>query len=141
MIKMTALRQFLAACSTRNFTTAAEMLGVSQPALTQAIGKLERQLDVDLFDRTSRPLGLTPYGEVLLNYAHRMEQDAEDLADKLAEISGDGRSDPDRLRAGLDPRARAGRYRLASIRADGPAHQPYRGLERRTDAAAGRGRG
>lgn len=86
MLKLTGLRHFVAACGTRNFTTAAEMLGVSQPALTQAIAKLERQLDVELFDRTSRPLGLTPYGEVLLDHANRLEQGAEDLASKLAEI-------------------------------------------------------
>lgn len=86
MLKLTGMGHFLAACSTRNFTTAAEMLGVSQPALTQAISKLERQLDVELFDRSSRPLGLTPYGEVLLEYARRMEKGGEDLAAKLGEI-------------------------------------------------------
>ena len=83
MLKLTGLPQFLAVCSTRNFTAAAEMMGVSQPALTQAIAKLERQLDVTLFDRSTRPLTITPYGKALLDYARAMERSTEDLTAKL----------------------------------------------------------
>lgn len=81
--KLTGLPQFLAVCSTRNLTAAARMLGVSQPALTQAIGKLERQLDVTLFDRSTRPLNLTAYGELLLAYAQRLEQSTDELVEKF----------------------------------------------------------
>ncbi|WP_226779974.1 LysR family transcriptional regulator [Oceaniglobus trochenteri] len=91
MKKLTGLPQFVAVCATRNLTVAAQGLGVSQPALTQAIAKLERQLDVTLFDRSTRPMSLTPYGETLLDYAQKLEESTEALTDKLAEMkSGSG---------------------------------------------------
>ena len=83
MLKLTGLPQFLAVCSTRSLTAAAEMMGVSQPALTQAIAKLERQLGVKFFDRTSRPLNITAYGQVLLDYARTLEGNTEALTAKL----------------------------------------------------------
>lgn len=79
MVKLTGLPQFLAVCSTRSLTAAAEVMGVSQPALTQAIAKLERQLDVTLFDRSTRPLNITPYGQELLEYARNLERNADEL--------------------------------------------------------------
>ena len=83
MLKLTGLPQFLAVCSTRSLTMAAEQMGVTQPALTQAIAKLERQLGVTLFDRSSRPLTITPYGHVLLDYAQVLEESTETLTAKL----------------------------------------------------------
>src|SRR6056297_3103365 len=86
MIRLTGLPQFLAVCSTRNLTVAAQSLGVSQPALTQAIGKLAKQLGVPLFDRSTRPLSLTAYGEVLFDYARNLERSTDGLVDKLEEM-------------------------------------------------------
>ncbi|MSU88708.1 LysR family transcriptional regulator [Rhodobacteraceae bacterium 2CG4] len=83
MMKLTGLPQFQAVCSTRNLTVAAQLLGVSQPALTQAIGKLERQLGVPLLDRSTRPLRITPYGEALLSYARTLERNTEELAARI----------------------------------------------------------
>ncbi|MCB1491065.1 MAG: LysR family transcriptional regulator [Rhodobiaceae bacterium] len=91
MLKLSGLQHFVAVCSTRNLTTAAQMLGVSQPALTQAIGKLERQLGVALFDRSTRPLSITACGETLLDYARTMERNSDDLVARLEAIkSGSG---------------------------------------------------
>lgn len=50
-----------------SFTKAAEKLGISQPALSQQISKLEKELNFKLVDRLSQPLRLTPEGEVMLN--------------------------------------------------------------------------
>jgi DNA-binding transcriptional LysR family regulator len=50
-----------------NFTRAAERLGIAQPPLSTAIGKLERKLGVTLLDRTSRRVTLTPAGATLLD--------------------------------------------------------------------------
>lgn len=83
MKTLTGLRQFLAVCSTRNLTAAASLLGISQPALTQAIGKLERQLGVELFDRSTRPLGITSYGEALMEYAQSVERSTGELTAKI----------------------------------------------------------
>ncbi len=100
MKKLTGLPQFVAVCATRNLTVTAADLGVSQPALTQAIAKLERQLDVTLFDRSTRPLTLTPYGAVLLDYARALERDGDALDQKLTAMkTGSGGT----LRIGCGP--------------------------------------
>lgn len=48
-----------------NFTKAAMNLYIAQPALSQQIADLEKQLGVTLFERNSRSVGLTPAGKVL----------------------------------------------------------------------------
>lgn len=73
------IRYFLAACETLNFTRAAEMRNVSQPALTKAIHMLEYELGGALFDTQSRPIQLTTFGELLLDRFAKVE-------DMLAEI-------------------------------------------------------
>jgi DNA-binding transcriptional LysR family regulator len=84
MKKLTGLSQFVAICANRNLTVTARKLGVSQPALTQAIAKLEKQLDFALFDRTMRPMELTPYGQLVLDYAQSLEQMTNALTENLA---------------------------------------------------------
>ena len=53
----------LTVAKTRNITRAAEMLHISQPALTKAIRRQEKELGVTLFARTTSPLTLTYAGE------------------------------------------------------------------------------
>lgn len=64
-MEMHQIRYFLAACETLNFTKAAEISFVSQPALTKAIRMLEEELGGPLFDRQARPLKLTDFGRSL----------------------------------------------------------------------------
>src|SRR5205085_11164545 len=52
-----------------SFSRAAAELGLSQPALSQAIARLERAVGVRLFDRTSREVQLSTAGKALLPYA------------------------------------------------------------------------
>ncbi|MDJ0801133.1 MAG: LysR family transcriptional regulator [Calothrix sp. MO_167.B12] len=49
-----------------NFSKAAEYLGIEQPPVSQRIRALEKALKVELFNRKTRPLTLTPAGEVFL---------------------------------------------------------------------------
>ena len=60
-----ALEQFLAVTETGSFVAAAEQLLLSQPALTYSMKKLEKRLGVRLFERSSRGVRLTAYGETL----------------------------------------------------------------------------
>ncbi len=57
---------------TKNFSTAAEKLNISQPALSKQIIALENELDVRLFDRSTNPLTLTPAGEFFMQRAQKL---------------------------------------------------------------------
>ncbi len=62
MFELYQLRYFLAVVETGSFTKAAERVNVTQPTLSAGIKKLEQQLDVDLFQRSSRRVFLTEAG-------------------------------------------------------------------------------
>lgn len=72
------LEYFVAVAQERHFARAADKCFVSQPALSAAIAKLERELNVTLINRGHSFEGLTPEGERLVLWAKRIlaEQDA-----------------------------------------------------------------
>ena len=72
------LEYFVAVAQERHFARAAEKCYVSQPALSAAIAKLERELNVTLINRGHSFEGLTPEGERLVVWARRIlaEHDA-----------------------------------------------------------------
>ena len=71
-----------------NFTRAAAELHVAQPALSVAIRRLEAELGVRLFERTSRRVSLTPAGAAFLDRAARVSREVDALADEMREYAG-----------------------------------------------------
>ncbi len=65
---------FLEVAKTLNLSRAAERLGVSQPALTISLKKLEANLGVELFHRSKTGMQLTKHGESFLEKAHAMHE-------------------------------------------------------------------
>lgn len=66
------LRYFIVLAEELNFSRAAQRLHIAQPPLSQQIRSLENELGLQLFDRTTRPLQLTPAGQVFLEKARQV---------------------------------------------------------------------
>ncbi|MBC2659205.1 LysR family transcriptional regulator [Pseudomonas sp. MSSRFD41] len=66
------LLAFVQAATQGSFSAAARKLGKSQSTISAAVASLEIDLDVQLFDRSSRKPGLTPAGQVLLRRAEEI---------------------------------------------------------------------
>jgi DNA-binding transcriptional LysR family regulator len=85
------LRYFAAVAETRHFGRAAERLHMAQPALSQAVRQLEKELGTALFTRTTRHVSLTPAGEFLHQEATRVLDAVEESVRGVRRIA-DGRS-------------------------------------------------
>jgi len=68
MLEIRELRYFIAVAEELHFGRAAGELGIAQPALTKTVQRIESRLHVQLFDRTSRSVTLTPAGAALLEH-------------------------------------------------------------------------
>jgi DNA-binding transcriptional LysR family regulator len=66
------LRTFIALADLRSFTRAAENLGLTQPAVSAQIKRLQMLLGGELLDKSAPGVTLTPKGEVVVSYARRL---------------------------------------------------------------------
>jgi DNA-binding transcriptional LysR family regulator len=76
-MEMHQVRYFLALCETLNFTRAAEICNVSQPALTRAVRKLEEELGGLLLRREHLLTHLTDFGRLVRPHLEQMMAEAE----------------------------------------------------------------
>ncbi len=84
------LRYFAKVAELANFTRAAEACAVSQPALSQQIAKLEKELGQPLFDRGARTVRLTPAGLELRQRAEDILRRIDDAARAIADAPDAG---------------------------------------------------
>lgn len=80
------LEYFKVIAETKNFTTASNMLSVTQPALSKAISNLEQELEVSLFEREGRSIKITSFGNVFLEYASKALDEIERGKDALQDM-------------------------------------------------------
>ena len=81
------LKYFVAVAESRSFTKAAEQYFLAQTAITQQIQKLETSLGVQLIDRKTRPISLTPMGQVFLREARSILRRMDGAIQRTREAS------------------------------------------------------
>ncbi|WP_433190794.1 LysR family transcriptional regulator [Actinoallomurus sp. CA-150999] len=109
MISSRQLEYFQAVARELHFTRAARELRIAQPALSQQIRKLERQLGVVLFERDNHRVALTEAGSALLERADRILADIGAVEDEMRGWGGGTRG---RIRLGVARGLIAGMSRL-----------------------------
>jgi DNA-binding transcriptional LysR family regulator len=113
------LRTIAAVARHGSFSKAAEELHLAQSAVSQQIRRLELELGLEVFRRTSRSVELTAEGDVILGYAHRVLREVDGLHSELGELTGLVRGEV-RI-GGMYP---TGPYDLAAILAEFRARHP-----------------
>ena len=89
-VELRQLRYFLTVAEELHFGRAAEREHIAQPALSQQIRRLEQELGVQVFDRTSRRVQLTEPGRLLVDLARGLLEQADD-AIALVRQAGHGK--------------------------------------------------
>lgn len=87
-MELRQLELFVATCEERSFTAAARRYRIAQSALSARIADLERELDAQLIDRTTRPITLTKSGEIILDHARRIIGQCQAAAAEVAGLRG-----------------------------------------------------
>src|SRR5512143_3189550 len=85
-VDLQALRVFLTVAAERSFSRAAGKLYRTQPAVSQAIQRLEADLGERLFDRSSKHARLTEAGRLLEEHAVRLTRLAEETEAAVREL-------------------------------------------------------
>ncbi|MFC3884919.1 LysR family transcriptional regulator [Bacillus songklensis] len=80
------LRHFMEVANQKNFTKASSTIHLSQPALSKAVKRLEEELKVELFDRSTRMLELTDAGKIVYNQGVKVFNTLSDLTALLDDL-------------------------------------------------------
>ncbi len=91
------LQEFAELAKRLNFTETARMLNMSQPTLSKHISSFERNLRIELFDRSGSMLRLTRAGTELLPYAYKILESQKDFYSKVKSLRA---TPPPQLRVG-----------------------------------------
>lgn len=85
---ITQLNYVLAVAEHKNFTRAAQKVFVTQPTLSMQIQKLEEELDVQIFDRTKKPIQLTETGKKIVHQARNIVNESDRIQDIVDQQKG-----------------------------------------------------
>ncbi|MGB5556182.1 MAG: LysR substrate-binding domain-containing protein [Flavobacteriaceae bacterium] len=85
---ITQLQYVLAVAEYQNFTLAAQKSFVTQPTLSMQVQKLEDELDILIFDRSKKPIGITEVGQKIVDQAKNIVNEAERIKDIVDQEKG-----------------------------------------------------
>ena len=85
---ITQLHYVLAVAEHQNFTKAAQKVFVTQPTLSMQIQKLEEELEVQIFDRTKKPIELTETGKMIVQQARNIVNESDRIKDIVDQQKG-----------------------------------------------------
>jgi DNA-binding transcriptional LysR family regulator len=122
------LRTLIAVVDLRSFTKAAQAMGVTQPAVSAQIKRLQALLAIELFDKSAPGVTVTEAGELVVNYARRMLM----INDQIVQL-GAPRTEHPPLRIGIP--ALYGASRLPKALATFRRHAPDVRFNVRGDAS------
>src|SRR5262249_31667272 len=91
------LRTFVAVVDMRSFTRAAQSLGITQPAVSAQVKRLQQLLGGELMDKSAPGVLLTPMGESVLNSARRMLA----INDEILNLAAVPPAEPHTIRVGV----------------------------------------
>ncbi len=89
-LDLTSLRSFVTVADAGGVTRAAGVLNLTQSAVSMQLKRLEESLGLDLLDRSSRQISVTPQGEQLLSFARRMLALNDEALQKLTSQDFEG---------------------------------------------------
>jgi len=87
-VELTPLRSFVAVAREGHVTRAARSLGLTQPAVSAQLARLEAEVGTALFHRTAKGMALTEAGRVFLAHVERVLVDLDDGLTAVAELQG-----------------------------------------------------
>ncbi len=85
---ITQLKYTLAVAEHGNFTTASDKCFVTQPTLSMQVQKLEEELGVTIFNRSTKPLQVTEIGDKILSQARKIIEESTRMNDVISEEKG-----------------------------------------------------
>jgi DNA-binding transcriptional LysR family regulator len=100
MLDIRKLKHIAALAEAGSFARAAQILNISQPALSQSIQAIEQRFGIRLFDRSRRGVTLTPSGRRVVADAQKLLRDSETLERNMRLL---GAAQLGEIRLGLDP--------------------------------------
>lgn len=87
LIKVQDLRMIIALDEHGTILNAANVMGLSQPAITKRLQDLEKDLGITLFHRMSRGVEPTPYGEIIIKHAHIILNQLRSAEGEVSDLS------------------------------------------------------
>lgn len=82
------LQVFYTVAKQLSFTRAAEILFMTQPAVTFQVKQLEEHFNTRLFERSHGKIGLTPAGQLVLDYAERILNLSAEMETRMGDLTG-----------------------------------------------------